>query len=65
MLNGVPVDAAIRRLPYLPGRNLMPDRPWQVMALVLCLLTGCNANYVFDDADYRPLGDPQATRRGQ
>ncbi|MFL1545732.1 type VI secretion protein [Pseudomonas sp. O39] len=43
----------------------MPDRPWQVMALVLCLLTGCNANYVFDDADYRPLGDPQATRRGQ
>ncbi|CAM3138991.1 MULTISPECIES: hypothetical protein [Pseudomonas] len=43
----------------------MPDRPWQVVVLVLCLLTGCNANYVFDDADYRPLGDPQATRRGQ
>lgn len=37
----------------------MPDRPWQVVVLVLCLLTGCNANYVFDDADYRPLGDPK------
>lgn len=43
----------------------MPDRPWQALMLALCLLTGCNANYVFDDADYRPLGDPQAARRGQ
>ncbi|MDN6863116.1 MULTISPECIES: type VI secretion protein [Pseudomonas] len=40
-------------------------RPWQAWGLVLCLLSGCNANYVFDDADYRPLGDPQTTRRGQ
>jgi len=40
-------------------------RAWQGLLLVLCLLSGCNANYVFDDADYRPLGDPQATRRGQ
>jgi hypothetical protein len=39
--------------------------PWQAVVLVLCLLSGCNANYVFDDADYRPLGDPQAARRGQ
>lgn len=42
----------------------MPLRPWQAVVLVLFLLSGCNANYVFDDADYRPLGDPQATRRG-
>ncbi|KRP58606.1 hypothetical protein [Pseudomonas trivialis] len=43
----------------------MFDRPWQALMLVLCLLSGCNANYVFDDADYRPLGDPQADTRGQ
>ncbi|MGF6094627.1 type VI secretion protein [Pseudomonas sp. 18175] len=42
----------------------MFSRPWQAVVLVLCLLSGCNANYVFDDADYRPLGDPQAARRG-
>ena len=45
--------------------NLMPDRPWQAVVLVLCLLGGCSANYVFDDAAYRPLGEPQATTRGQ
>lgn len=39
-------------------------RPWQALGLVLCLLNGCTANYVFDDADYRPLGDPQAASRG-
>lgn len=43
----------------------MPDRAWRAVVLALCLLSGCSANYVFDDADYRPLGDPQATRRGQ
>jgi hypothetical protein len=51
--------------PYFPGRYLMFFRPWHAVLLVLCLLGGCNANYVFDDADYRPLGDPQAPRRGQ
>ena len=40
-------------------------RPWQALVLVLCLLGGCTANYVFDDADYRPLGDPLSSRRGQ
>ena len=45
--------------------NPMPDRAWRAVVLVLCLLSGCSANYVFDDADYRPLGDAQATRRGQ
>jgi hypothetical protein len=39
-------------------------RPWQAVMLVLCLLGGCNANYVFDDAHYRPLGDPHAPRSG-
>lgn len=43
----------------------MPFYPWQAVVLVLCVLSGCHANYVFDDADYRPLGDPQAVRRGQ
>ncbi|MDO9346056.1 type VI secretion protein [Pseudomonas pergaminensis] len=43
----------------------MPFHRWQAVVLVLCLLSGCNANYVFDDADYRPLGDPEAVRRGQ
>ena len=43
----------------------MPDRPWRAMVLVVLLLSGCNANYVFDDADYRPLGEPQLSRRGQ
>ncbi|CRM91278.1 hypothetical protein [Pseudomonas sp. 22 E 5] len=39
-------------------------RPWHALVLVLCLLSGCNGNYVFDDADYRALGDSQAPRRG-
>ncbi|WPO00456.1 type VI secretion protein [Pseudomonas sp. MUP55] len=43
----------------------MPDRPWRVVVLVLCLLGGCHANYVFDDARYRPLGEPQAVTRGR
>lgn len=46
-------------------RYLMPFHSWHAVVLVLCVLSGCNANYVFDDADYRPLGDPQAVRRGQ
>ncbi|MBP1124057.1 MULTISPECIES: type VI secretion protein [Pseudomonas] len=41
----------------------MLDCPWQALVLALFLLSGCNANYVFDDADYRPLGDPQAGTR--
>ncbi|KRA19526.1 hypothetical protein [Pseudomonas sp. Root569] len=43
----------------------MPDRPLQAVLLVLCLLGGCNANTVFDDAEYRPLGEPQAVTRGR
>jgi hypothetical protein len=50
---------------FSPRRNLMPDRPWHVVVLVLCLLGGCNANYVFDDAQYRPLGEPQAVTHGR
>jgi hypothetical protein len=57
MLNGA--------LDFFSGRNLMPERPWHAVVLVLCLLGGCNANYVFDDAKYRPLGDPQAITRGR
>lgn len=43
----------------------MPGRPWQAVLLVLCLLGGCSANYVFDDADYRPLGESRPITRGQ
>ncbi|ARB29274.1 type VI secretion protein [Pseudomonas tolaasii] len=43
----------------------MPDHPWKAVVLVLCLLGGCSANYAFDDADYRRLGEPQSTVRGQ
>ncbi|AYG08337.1 type VI secretion protein TagU [Pseudomonas fluorescens] len=34
---------------------------WQVLVLVLLMLvlSGCTANYVFDDDEYRPLGDPR------
>lgn len=38
--------------------------PWQALVLALFLLGGCNANYVFDDAEYRPLGDSLASGRG-
>ena len=43
----------------------MPYGLWRASVLVVFLLGGCTANYVFDEADYRPLGDPQASRRGQ
>ena len=63
-LNDARTDPALHRRPNFHWRYLMPLRTWKALGLVLCLLSGCNANYVFDDADYRPLGDPQASRRG-
>ncbi|MCQ4288336.1 type VI secretion protein [Pseudomonas stutzeri] len=27
-------------------------------------LAGCSGNYKFNDDEYRPLGDPQASSRG-
>ena len=39
-------------------------RSWLALVLALCLLNGCKANYVFDDSDYRPLGDSRASGRG-
>lgn len=42
----------------------MPVSQWQALVLVLLLLGGCNTNHVFDDDDYRPLGDPRSTGRG-
>ena len=39
---------------------------WTLMVLLLLpALAGCSGNYVFDDGDYRPLGDPQAHERGR
>ncbi len=50
---------------YLNGRYLMPVCQWQALMLVLFVLGGCNTNHVFDNGDYRPLGDPQSISRGQ
>ncbi|MBH3422531.1 type VI secretion protein TagU [Pseudomonas gessardii] len=40
---------------------------WPAVGMVLLMwaLSGCTANYVFDDDDYRPLGDPRSNQRGQ
>ncbi|EJO94653.1 hypothetical protein A471_06131 [Ectopseudomonas mendocina DLHK] len=36
-----------------------------LLALALALaLAGCTGNYKFSDDQYRPLGDPQAEKRG-
>ncbi|WP_339456212.1 type VI secretion protein [Pseudomonas sp. EA_65y_Pfl1_P120] len=46
----------------------MSVRHWQTLLLtlaVLCGLGGCGGNYKFNDAAYRPLGDPQAINRGK
>lgn len=43
----------------------MPECPWHVVVLALFLLGGCSANYVFDDAEYHSVGDPQAIIRGR
>jgi hypothetical protein len=32
------------------------------LLLVVISLAGCSANTKFNDDEYRPLGDPQATR---
>jgi hypothetical protein len=34
-----------------------------LLALALCL-TACSGNYKFNDDEYRPLGEPQAVKRG-
>ena len=34
-------------------------------SLILALaLTGCTGNYKYSDDQYRPLGEPQAVKRG-
>jgi hypothetical protein len=38
-----------------------------LLALAIALaiaLAGCTGNYKFSDDQYRPLGDPQAEKRG-
>jgi hypothetical protein len=37
--------------------------PTTLLALALCL-TACSGNYKFNDDQYRPLGEPQAVKRG-
>ncbi|WP_260958444.1 type VI secretion protein [Pseudomonas citri] len=44
----------------------MPVHCWQTILLsfvVLSAAVGCSGNYKFNDAGYRPLGDPQAVNR--
>lgn len=46
----------------------MPVFPWRAVLLTILMsltLGGCNANYIFNDSGYRPLGDPQAVNRGK
>lgn len=46
----------------------MSVRHLQTVLLTLAVLyglVGCSGNYKFNDAAYRPLGDPQATNRGK
>lgn len=46
----------------------MPFLSWRVALFVFVMLptlAGCTGNYTFDDADYRPLGNPYAMRSGQ
>lgn len=57
-----------RPLLLFPGDPLMFVRHWKAVLLtltVLCGLGGCGGNYKFNDAAYRPLGDPQAINRGK
>ncbi|GGC89950.1 type VI secretion protein [Halopseudomonas salina] len=36
---------------------------WSAALLMLAIsLAGCSANHKFNDDEYRPLGDPKATR---
>lgn len=37
---------------------------WLVLTLSLGL-AACSVNYKFDDDQYRPLGDPNALKRGK
>lgn len=37
--------------------------PAALLALAV-LLTGCTGNYKYSDDQYRPLGEPQAVKRG-
>lgn len=44
-------------------RMHLPRHTLALLALALCL-TACSGNYKFNDDEYRPLGEPQAVKRG-
>jgi hypothetical protein len=48
----------------LQGGNRVLARYCALVSLIATLLlTGCAGNYRFNDADYRPLGEPQSAKR--
>ncbi|QFT20039.1 hypothetical protein FIV02_00465 [Pseudomonas sp. THAF187a] len=50
---------------YLLGAHSMLHRYRAAALLALAIvLAGCSGNYKFSDDQYRPLGDPQAEKRG-
>lgn len=49
------------------GVPLMPVRLWPrlLTLFVVCGVSACSGNYIFDDHTYRPLGDPHALNRSK
>jgi hypothetical protein len=42
----------------------VPKRYYALALLAALALTGCTGNYKYSDDEYRPLGEPQAMKRG-
>lgn len=42
----------------------VPKRYYALVLLAALCLTACSGNYKFNDDEYRPLGEPQAVKRG-
>ena len=67
MRNGVEAINAncpkIRKSSHFYKDRLMHRYIATAALLALCL-TGCTGNYKYSDDQYRPLGEPQAVKRG-
>jgi hypothetical protein len=42
----------------------VPKRYYALVLLAALSLSACSGNYKFSDDEYRPLGEPQAVKRG-